>query len=211
VADRTVARRRHRPAHCLARDSEWRPPLLVRFSAGEAGAWLVDSIAPIVGESLPPASHVAVLEGPAVAVPHAPHAWALSGVVSSLKYATRADVTAMNAKGQPATCSRAEDTLAALIPIRKSEAWWALTQDERMGVMRAGAHFELGTEYLPAVARRLHHCRELGAAQPFDFLTFFTYAPAEAGRFDEMLRRLRATPEWAYVEREVDVRLHLAV
>src|SRR2546428_7160638 len=32
--------------------------------------------------------------------------------------------------------------------------------------------------YLPAIARRLYHCRDLG--EPFDFLTWFEYAPADA-------------------------------
>jgi hypothetical protein len=59
-------------------------------------------------------------------------------------------------------------------------------------------------EYLPAVARRLHHSRELG--EPFDFLTWFEYAPEHADAFEDLVRRLRSTPEWWYVEREVDIR-----
>ena len=55
------------------------------------------------------------------------------------------------------------------------------------------------------MARRLHHCRELG--EPFDFLTWFEYAPADAAAFDDLVRRLRASEEWHYVEREVDIRL----
>ena len=60
-------------------------------------------------------------------------------------------------------------------------------------------------EYLPAVARRLHHCREL--AEPFDFLTWFEYAPEDSNRFEELVMRLRATAEWRYVDWEVDIRL----
>ncbi len=60
-------------------------------------------------------------------------------------------------------------------------------------------------EYLPAVGRRLHHSRELG--EPFDFLTWFEYAPEHAEAFEEMISRLRKTTEWLYVEREVDIRL----
>ena len=60
-------------------------------------------------------------------------------------------------------------------------------------------------EYLPAVARRLLHSRELG--EPFDFLTWFEYAPEHADAFEEMVSRLRCTAEWRYVEREVDVRV----
>jgi len=38
-------------------------------------------------------------------------------------------------------------------------------------------------------------------------ITRFEYAPEDEGRFEELLRRLRETPEWEYVSREVDVRL----
>jgi hypothetical protein len=40
--------------------------------------------------------------------------------------------------------------------------------------------------YLPAVARRLSHSRELG--EPFDFLTWFEYAPEHAAHFEELLK-----------------------
>jgi hypothetical protein len=60
-------------------------------------------------------------------------------------------------------------------------------------------------QYLPAVARRLYHGRDLG--EPFDFLTWFEYAPRDARAFEELVSRLRATPEWDYVEREIDIRL----
>ena len=66
-------------------------------------------------------------------------------------------------------------------------------------------HIGIGLEYLPSVARRLHHCRDLG--QPFDFLTWFEYAPASAAAFEELAGRLRETEEWLFVEREVDIRL----
>jgi hypothetical protein len=70
---------------------------------------------------------------------------------------------------------------------------------------RALAAHTVGLEFLPAVARRLSHRRDLG--EPFDFLTWFEYAPADTGAFETLLRRLRETEEWSYVEREVDVRL----
>jgi chlorite dismutase len=74
---------------------------------------------------------------------------------------------------------RPQATLAALIPIRKSEAWWELAQDERRRVFEESSHhIEIGMKYLPAIARRLHHSRELG--EPFDFLTWFEYAPEHA-------------------------------
>lgn len=52
------------------------------------------------------------------------------------------------------------------------------------------------------MARRLHHCRDLGSSEPFDFLTWFDFAPADEPRFDELLAALRDTEERRYVERE---------
>ncbi len=101
---------------------------------------------------------------------------------------------------------RPSATRAALIPIRKSEAWWDLTPDERRAIFEERSHhIQTGLAYLPAVARRLYHGRELG--EPFDFLTWFEYAPDYAASFEELVGRLRRTDEWRYVVREVDIRL----
>ena len=81
-----------------------------------------------------------------------------------------------------------------------------LTQDDRRAIFEETSHHTaIGLDYLPAIARQLYHCRDLD--QPFDFLTWFEYAPEDAGVFEELVRRLRSTTEWSYVEREVDVRL----
>ena len=80
-----------------------------------------------------------------------------------------------------------------------------LAQDERRAIFEEQSRdIGIGMEYLPAVARRLHHSRELG--EPFDFLTWFEYAPEHADAFEEMVRRLRSTAQWRYGEREVDIR-----
>jgi hypothetical protein len=176
-------------------------PLTVTFAAGAHGAWRIERIAPVIGESLAVADRLAVIEG-AAAVP--PSRWALRGITSNTRYATRGEIDELVQRqeglGRPAA------TRAALIPIRKTEAWWALAQDERRAIFEERSHHTaIGLEYLPGVARRLHHCRELG--EPFDFLTWFEYAPEHADAFDEMVRRLRATEEWRFVDREVDIRL----
>ena len=66
-------------------------------------------------------------------------------------------------------------------------------------------HIAIGLEYLPAIARRLHHSREL--REPFDFLTWFEYAPEHSDEFEQLVLRLRNTEEWHYVDREIDIRL----
>lgn len=58
---------------------------------------------------------------------------------------------------------------------------------------------------MPAIARRLYHCRDLG--EPFDFLTWFEYASADSDIFEELVVNLRQTEEWSFVEREIDIRL----
>ncbi len=156
----------------------------------------------VVGDGLAPAERLAVVEGPRT--PSASMSWSLTGFTSNERYVERRERAALTAVQQP--LGRPVATCAALIPIRKSEAWWELTQDERRNLLEdRSRHIAVGLEYLPAVARRLHHSRDLG--EPFDFLTWFEYAPSDAAAFDELVGRLRATEEWSFVDREVDIRL----
>lgn len=174
-------------------------PLKVGFSAGAAGPWRIELITAIVGDGLPDAERMRIVsEAPADTI------WTLYGATSNARYTQRREVDALASRQEG--LSRPDATCAALIPIRKSPAWWALAQDERRAIFEEQSHhIAIGMDYLPAIARRLHHCRDLG--EPFDFLTWFEYAPAEIGAFDDLLRRLRASKEWDYVDREVDVRL----
>ncbi len=175
-------------------------PLTISFTAGEGGAWRILSCEPVAGPALPPAPRLAINVGAG-----APDGvWTLTGATSHTRYATRAESDALAARQQ--SLGRPEATRAALIPIRKSAVWWALAQDERRAIFEERSrHTAIGMDYLPQVARRLHHCRDLGG--PFDFLTWFEYAPADASAFEVMVSRLRATEEWRFVEAEVDLRL----
>jgi chlorite dismutase len=133
-------------------------------------------------------------------------AWVLCGVTSHARYVTAREKAVLDAV-QPGL-GRPEASRAALIPIRKSPAWWGLSQDERRAIFEESSHhIRLGLEYIPAVARRLYHGRELG--EPFDFLTWFEFSEASAAAFDTLLGRLRETEEWRFVEREVEIRLSL--
>jgi hypothetical protein len=60
-------------------------------------------------------------------------------------------------------------------------------------------------KYLPAIARKLFHCRDIG--QPFDFITWFEYSESDVSAFEALLAALRATEEWKYVDREVQINL----
>jgi hypothetical protein len=125
-------------------------------------------------------------------------------VAGHVRYVERREKAQLDAISPP--LDRAEATLAALIPIRKSPDWWALPQDERRAIFEGRSrHITDTMKYLPRVARRLYHSRDLG--EPFDFLTWFEFAPENEAAFDELLGMLRSRDEWRYVEREVEVRL----
>ncbi len=174
------------------------------FAAGANGPWQIDRIDAVTGETLPAAPRLALIEQPVPEPQLHETTWALRGVTSNTRYTTRPETDALAARQQG--LGRPQARLAALIPIRKTEAWWALAQDERRAIMEERSrHIGIGMDYLPAISRRLHHGRDLG--EPFDFLTWFEFAPDHADAFDEMLKRLRATEEWRYVEREVEIRV----
>jgi chlorite dismutase len=178
-------------------------PLLVTFASGDTGSWRIERMTTTIGQALPPAACLSIYEHPS-----APAAetvtWTLRGTTSNTRYTNRDEVTRLGRRQEG--LSRPQASRAALIPIRKSEAWWSLAQDERRAIFEEQSrHIAIGMEYLPPIARRLHHCRELG--EPFDFLTWFEYAPEHADAFEDLVQRLRETREWEFVDREIDIRL----
>jgi hypothetical protein len=177
---------------------------LFTFVAGNAGPWRVLKISPVVGDSLSVAARVSMVAGPVG--DNSGSVWWLRGITSNERYVTRAEKDELVAKQEG--LGRPGSNCAALIPIRKNAAWWALTQDERRQVFEeTSRHIAIGMPYLPAIARRLHHCRDLSEKEPFDFLTWFEYRDVDAQAFEDLVAALRSTEEWRYVEREVDVRL----
>jgi hypothetical protein len=177
---------------------------LFSFLGGDTGVWRVVKTEVIVGQTLPAASRLAIVSGSAI--PSEPQAaWVLRGITSNERYVDREERRQIVAK--LLDLGRSEATCAALIPIRKNEAWWALTQEERLSIFKDQSHHtKIGLEHFPTLARRLHHCRDLSENEPFDFITWFEYMPSDETKFNNLLAALRATPEWEYVEREVDIR-----
>lgn len=176
------------------------------FRGGQSGAWQVTRFAAVKGAGLARTPSLSVVHSLSIALPilPSPTAWRLAGVKSHVRYVERPEKEQLAAV--QAELGRAEATCAALIPIKKSAAWWELTQEERRQIFEDKSHhIESSLKYLPAIARQLYHCRDLG--EPFDFLTWFEYAPADADAFEELVATLRATEEWRYVEREVDIRV----
>jgi hypothetical protein len=177
---------------------------LFTFIGGETGNWSITATRRITGDPWAPARKLTVVNGPVSDLAGAK--WLLRGVTSNERYVTRPDknelVNRQEGLGRP------DAVHAALIPIRKTAAWWALTQDERRSVFEEQSHHTaIGLKFLPAVARRLHHSRDLGTDEPFDFLTWFEFSKSNADAFDGLLADLRATKEWTYVERETEIRL----
>lgn len=171
---------------------------LIAFEANASGGqWQIDSIATVTGATLKTASFLQIGSRQTDASP----VWTLTAFVSNLRYTTSVERQEMRDRQEG--LGRRDSTCAVLIPIRKTEAWWSLAQDERRAIYERSNHTPIGLEYLPAIARQLHHCRDLG--EPFDFLTWFEFNPNEAGNFRRLLARLRDTEEWSYVDREVEI------
>ena len=173
------------------------------FVGGQQGRWKVTGMSAYRGAELTVVERIEIGNGEQV--PAATGArWTLAGFTSNVRYATGAEIKELKARQQG--LGRPEATSAVLIPIRKSAKWWELAQDERRAIFEETSHHTaIGMDYLPAIARRLHHSRDLG--EPFDFLTWFEFAPEHTPAFDELLARLRASKEWDYVDREVEIRL----
>jgi chlorite dismutase len=175
------------------------------FVGGDTGIWQVVKTNTLVGDSLLEVSRLDIASDSKIK-PRPDASWVLRGITSNDRYVIREEKNELVSKQQG--IGRPEATCAALIPIRKNENWWALTQDERRSIFDEHSnHIKIGLHYLPAVARRLHHCRDLSENEPFDFLTWFEFAPAHEAEFDQMLAELRASEEWKYIDREVDIRL----
>ncbi len=176
---------------------------LFSFVGGVVGRWQVTHMETVIGTPLEQIIRVDILEEDANPSQEGA-AWVLRGVTSYERYVNKDEKQSLTAI-QP-VLDQPQATCAALIPIKKSAIWWGLPQDERRAIFEERSHhIQIGLQYLPAVARRLHHCHDLG--EPFDFLTWFEYAPEDAEAFEQLTRKLRESEEWQYVDREIDIRL----
>ena len=173
------------------------------FVGGDIGMWRVERIGSITGPTLPWVPNLSILENNQTTIPKGT-VWLLRGVTSYERYIHRTERSTL--RSQQAELGRLQATRAALIPIKKSTAWWELAQDERRAIFEERSqHISIGLKYVTRIARRLFHCYDLG--EPFDFLTWFEFTPDDAGVFEDLAGSLRSTEEWSYVEREVDIRL----
>lgn len=180
-------------------------PRLFTFVGGNAGPWSVIKFKTVIGEPIPEPKRLDIINGPVPVLPQGAQ-WCLRGVTSNARYVEREEKAQLDSKQAP--LGRPGATHGALIPIRKNARWWSLTQNERRAIFEDRSHHTAtGLKYLPAIARRLHHCRDLEGSEPFDFLTLFDYAEADSAAFEDLVGALRATEEWKFVDREIDIRL----
>ena len=96
---------------------------------------------------------------------------------------------------------------AALIPIRKSSAWWELTQEERRRIFEDKSHhIAASLKYLPRHRAGSFITAAISASRSISW-------PGSSSRrstlavFEDWSACSRGTEEWSYVEREVDVRV----
>lgn len=173
------------------------------FIGGQQGQWNVKEIRAISGTSLAAVVRIQIVNEAVLEFPPE-SAWVLQSFVSNIRYANRQELTMLRAIQPP--LHRVDAVCAVLIPLKKSAQWWEMAQDERREIFEEVSHHTaVGLEYLPGVARQLHHCRDLG--EPFDFLTWFEFAPEHTQAFEQLLARMRVSREWDYVEREVEIHL----
>jgi chlorite dismutase len=136
-----------------------------------------------------------------LAVPDAPFIGATTHVVYT-DSATRSELASISAAEA--------GPLSVLIPIRKTAEWWSLAREQRQAYVMEGApngHLAIGRRYAARIYRRLYQARYLPGSE-WDFLTYFEFAAQETQAFRELLAELRdldRNPEWAFVEREVEL------
>jgi hypothetical protein len=77
-----------------------------------------------------------------------------------------------------------------------------MAQDERRVIFEEVSHHTaVGMDYLPRVARRLLHSRDID--EPFDFLTWFEFAPEHTKSFNAVLLGIEAEQEDIFPDPDV--------
>lgn len=133
------------------------------------------------------------------------------GVTQHLHYTIAAQRQELDRRSIP-ELEPSEHTTAVLIPIRKSEEWWELSQDRRQSYFQKTdtneGHTAVGIKYVDRIFRRLYHSRYLNAVLSYDFLTYFEFKDVYEKDFRTLLSELRDTrdnPEWTFIDREFEI------
>src|SRR2546425_739865 len=122
---------------------------MTSFVGGNVGSWRVLRVDPVIGVPLAWISRLEVTEQEAQPPPGN---WVLRGVTAFDRYVTSAERSLLEARQEG--LGRQSATSAALIPIRKSAAWWDLPHDERASLMTIGSPTVPGGGPAPGVRER---------------------------------------------------------
>ena len=133
------------------------------------------------------------------------------GVPQHLQYTTKAqrdDLTKRSRADLPAS----KDTVAVIIPIRKTATWWALPVDERMAHFQKSAarigHTAIGADYVEKIYRKLYHTRYAVENKDHDFITYFEFERKHEQAFKDLVAKLRdpqQNPEGNFVDHEYEI------
>jgi hypothetical protein len=147
---------------------------------------------------------------PAVAETKTP-ALLLHGVPQHLHYTSKEQRDDL-AKRSRAELPPSKDTVAVIIPIRKSPAWWALPHDQRQAHFQKKGdkigHTAIGARYADRIYRKLYHTRYAVETTDHDFITYFEFKRSHTDDFKSLLKQLRdpdQNPEWNFVDREYEI------
>jgi hypothetical protein len=133
------------------------------------------------------------------------------GVPQHLQYTSKAQRDDLNRRARP-ELPPSKDTVAVVIPIRKTAAWWALAHDERQAhFQKKGGklgHTAIGAEYVERIYRKLYHTRYAVESTDHDFITYFEFKRTHEDDFKTLCAKLRdpeQNPEWNFVDREYEI------
>jgi hypothetical protein len=177
----------------------------------------VESIASIRGKpgvDIKPGSTIVRIETaarlPAVAETKMP-TLLFQGLPQHLQYTSKAQRDDLNKRSR-AELPPSKDTVAVIIPIRKSAAWWALPHDERHAHFQEKGdkigHTAIGAKYVERIYRKLYHTRYAVETTDHDFITYFEFERSHTDDFKSLLKQLRdpqQNPEWRFVDREYEI------
>jgi len=135
----------------------------------------------------------------------------LQGVPQHLQYTSKEQRDDL-VKRSRAELPPSKDTVAVIIPIRKTAAWWALPHDERQAHFQKKGdkigHTAIGAKYAGEIYRKLYHTRYAVETTDHDFVTYFEFERSRTEDFQSLLKQLRDpehNPEWNFVDREYEI------
>jgi chlorite dismutase len=115
----------------------------------------------------------------------------LVGITKPLNYITKEKSATLNAGLSSASYSGDAPRYSIVVPIKKSAAWWNLSDEQRLKEMESHTHPTL--QYLGNVKRKLYHSTGLDDT---DFITYFE--TNDLGAFNNLMLSLAKVPENTY-------------